>query len=98
MPKVRKRERVISSRVRPESSTRALGRVSVRGFRRVPKPAARIMAFIGGAMQGSGEWRVGGGEVLERGAKEYGETLRGHGGGAKKEKTKPKQSAASRRG
>src|SRR5260370_40161825 len=45
--KVRRRERVISSRVRPESSTRALGRVSVRGFRRVPRPAARIMAFIG---------------------------------------------------
>jgi hypothetical protein len=28
-------------------STRALGRVSVRGRRRVPRPAARIMAFMG---------------------------------------------------
>src|SRR5690242_10310496 len=47
-PKVRSRARVISSSVRPESSTRALGRVSVRGRRRVPRPAARIMAFIRG--------------------------------------------------
>ena len=48
IPKARRRERVISSRVRPAISTRALGRVSVRGFRRVPRPAARIMAFIAG--------------------------------------------------
>src|SRR5579863_1737197 len=46
-PKVRRRVRVISRRVRLLSSTRALGRVSVRGLRRVPRPAARIMAFIG---------------------------------------------------
>src|SRR6266436_1483175 len=46
-PKVRRRERVISRRVRPESSTSALGRVSVIGRRRVPRPAARIMAFMG---------------------------------------------------
>src|SRR6266446_1596537 len=48
MPKVRRRVRVISRRVRPASSTRALGRSSVSGRRRVPRPAARIMAFIEG--------------------------------------------------
>ncbi len=37
---------MISRRVRPESSTRALGRESVSGRRRVPRPAARTMAFI----------------------------------------------------
>jgi len=47
MPKVRRRVRVISRRVRPLISTRALGRLSVSGRRRVPRPAARIMAFIG---------------------------------------------------
>src|SRR5439155_3654736 len=47
MPKVRRRMRVISRRVRPESSTRALGRLPVSGRRRVPKPAAKIMAFMG---------------------------------------------------
>src|SRR5713226_4032379 len=46
IPKVRRRVRVISSSVRPESSTRALARVSVSGRRRVPRPAARIIAFI----------------------------------------------------
>src|SRR5271165_5879528 len=47
-PKELKRVRVISRSVRPATSTRALGRVSVSGRRRVPSPAARIMAFIGG--------------------------------------------------
>src|SRR6267378_1698180 len=47
-PKACRREKVISRRVRPESSTSALGRLSVSGRRRVPRPAARIMAFIGG--------------------------------------------------
>src|SRR6266852_1555309 len=47
-PKVPRRERVISSRVRPATSTRALGRLSVSGRRRVPRPAARIMAFMEG--------------------------------------------------
>ena len=47
-PAVRRRVRVISRSVRPESSTRALGRESVSGRRRVPRPAARIMAFIAG--------------------------------------------------
>src|SRR6266403_3217087 len=48
IPKVRRRVRVISRRVRPESSTRALGRVSVSGLRRVPRPADRIIAFMRG--------------------------------------------------
>src|ERR1700733_12355786 len=47
MPKECKRERAISSKVRPPTSTSALGRVSVRGRRRVPRPAAKIIAFIG---------------------------------------------------
>src|SRR3989441_5023956 len=47
IPKARKRESVISSSVRPAISTSALGRESVSGRRRVPRPAARIMAFIG---------------------------------------------------
>src|SRR5208282_72331 len=46
-PKLRKRESVISSSVRPLISTSALGRSSVRGRKRVPRPAARIIAFIG---------------------------------------------------
>src|SRR6202521_58328 len=46
-PKARRRESVISSSVRPPTSTRALGRLSVSGRRRVPRPAARIMALIG---------------------------------------------------
>src|SRR5580704_8005599 len=46
MPKVRRRLTVISRSERPLISTRAFGRVSVRGRRRVPRPAARIMAFI----------------------------------------------------
>src|SRR5215470_390087 len=37
---------VISRRVRPFSSTRALGILSVSGRRRVPKPAAKIIAFM----------------------------------------------------
>src|SRR2546428_8827278 len=65
IPKERKRERVISSSVRPPSSTRALGRLSVSGRRRVPRPAERIMAFIGGDSPrkeeaASGEWQVAG--------------------------------------
>src|SRR5260370_6363833 len=45
-PKGRKRESVISRRVRPAISTSALGRLAVSGRKRVPRPAARIMAFI----------------------------------------------------
>src|ERR1700686_826563 len=45
-PKLRRRERVISSNVRPLISTSALGRLSVRGRSRVPRPAAKIIAFI----------------------------------------------------
>src|SRR6266853_831397 len=45
-PKLRRRESVISSSVRPLISTRALGRSSVRGRKRVPRPAARIIALI----------------------------------------------------
>src|ERR1039458_6962506 len=41
------RRSAISSSVRPATSTSALGRLSVNGRRRVPKPAARIIAFIG---------------------------------------------------
>src|SRR6266566_9480286 len=44
-PKERRRERVISSSVWPATSTKALGRVSVSGRKRVPRPAARIIAF-----------------------------------------------------
>src|SRR5947209_18219050 len=47
IPKSRRRVRVISRRVRPPTSTNALGRSLVRERRRVPKPAARIIAFIG---------------------------------------------------
>src|SRR5579862_5341423 len=46
-PKERRRARVISSSVRPPISTSALGRWLVSGRRRVPSPAARIMAFGG---------------------------------------------------
>src|ERR1700676_803414 len=46
-PKVRRRAMVISSSARPLISTRALGRSLVSGRRRVPSPAARIMAFMG---------------------------------------------------
>src|SRR5580692_7788992 len=53
---------VISRRVRPFSATRALGRVPVRGRRRVPKPAARIMAFMAGTSE---EW-VASGEYPEK--------------------------------
>src|SRR5258708_32170438 len=45
-PKERRRERVISSSVRPAISTSALGRLSVSGRKRVPRPAARIIAFM----------------------------------------------------
>src|SRR5882762_7873720 len=72
IPKERKRERVISSSVRPPSSTRALGRLSVSGRRRVPRPAERIMAFIGGDSPrkeeaASGEWQVARKGKRERG-------------------------------
>src|SRR5262252_2788073 len=40
------RARVISRRVRPDTSTRAFGRLSVRGRSRVPSPAASTIAFI----------------------------------------------------
>src|ERR1700692_2496762 len=46
MPKPRRRASVISSKVRPPISTSAFGRSSVRGRKRVPRPAARTMAFI----------------------------------------------------
>src|SRR5208337_643341 len=46
-PELRKRESAISSSVRPLISTSALGRSSVSGRKRVPRPAARIIAFIG---------------------------------------------------
>src|SRR6516164_10369348 len=45
-PKERSRAMVISSMVRPATSTSALGLSLVSGRRRVPRPAARIMAFI----------------------------------------------------
>src|SRR5579883_2184614 len=45
-PKSRSREIVISSSVRPSSSTSAFGRSFVSGRSRVPSPAARIIAFI----------------------------------------------------
>src|SRR5258707_15760605 len=48
MPKVRRRVRVISRRVRPESSTRALGRVSVSGLRRGARAGDRGISFFGG--------------------------------------------------
>src|SRR6266853_6399731 len=44
-PKERRRERAISSSVRPATSTNALGQLSVSGRKRVPRPAARIIAF-----------------------------------------------------
>src|SRR5712692_6952332 len=71
IPKERRRESVISRSVRPLISTRALGRVSVSGRRRVPRPAARIMAFIGGEAPegkevGSGERRAAEGKRLRR--------------------------------
>src|SRR5438045_1909494 len=47
IPKARRRERAISNSVWPATSTSALGRLSVRGRKRVPKPAAKIIAFIG---------------------------------------------------
>src|ERR1700758_5589751 len=49
-PHERRRVRVISRSVRPEISTRALGRSLVSGRKRVPSPAARIMAFGGDVM------------------------------------------------
>src|SRR5580700_7752392 len=82
MPKVRRRVRVISRRVRPFSSTRALGRVSVRGRRRVPRPAARILAFIQGLSWeearrvNSEEWVVSG--QKKRGKGVYTEGTRTH--------------------
>src|SRR5579885_3444619 len=51
IPNAFNRVRVISSKVRPLSWTRALGRVSVSGRRRVPSPAARIIAFIAETLQ-----------------------------------------------
>src|SRR5579885_912877 len=45
-PKARSREIVISSSVRPSSSTSAFGRSFVSGRSRVPRPAARTIAFI----------------------------------------------------
>src|SRR6266702_102960 len=45
-PNARKRETVISSSVRPAISTSAFGRLSVSGRKRVPSPAAKIMAFM----------------------------------------------------
>src|SRR5262245_13925283 len=44
---LRSRSSVISRSVRPLISTRALGRSFVSGRSRVPRPAARIIAFIG---------------------------------------------------
>src|SRR6266571_3300559 len=49
IPNARKRESVISTIVRPAISTSAFGRLSVSGRKRVPSPAAKIIAFIGGA-------------------------------------------------
>ena len=48
--------------VRPLISTSALGRESVSGRKRVPRPAARIMAFMGKPVA-SGEWRVASSET-----------------------------------
>src|SRR5260370_29787944 len=49
-PKFCKRESAISSSVRPSISTSALGRSSVSGRKRVPRPAAKIIAFIGASL------------------------------------------------
>src|SRR5690348_7655881 len=46
MPNDRRRTSVISSSVRPPTSTSALGLLLVSGRRRVPSPAAKIIAFI----------------------------------------------------
>src|ERR1019366_3588856 len=46
IPSAHKRVSAISSSVRPLISTSALGRSSVSGRKRVPRPAARIMAFM----------------------------------------------------
>src|SRR5256885_14803675 len=59
-PKDFRRSMVISRRVRPLRSTRALGMLSGRGRRRVPRAAARVMAFVGQEHERSGE---GGGGV-----------------------------------
>src|SRR5881409_2600222 len=45
-PDARRRSSVISSSVRPATSTNAFGRLSVSGRRRVPRPAASTIAFI----------------------------------------------------
>src|SRR5713101_4796554 len=47
-PNARRRASVISNSVRPAISTRVFGRSFVSGRKRVPSPAARIMAFIVG--------------------------------------------------
>src|SRR5256885_15724181 len=70
-PKDFRRSMVISRRVRPLSSTRALGMLSVRGRRRGPRPAARIMAFIGKDHERRGE---GGGGAGGSGPTRKGET------------------------
>src|SRR5438477_3849921 len=54
IPKARRRERAISNSVWPATSTSALGRLSVRGRKRVPKPAAKIIAFIGSWLSQTG--------------------------------------------
>src|SRR6266705_2919242 len=45
-PNARKRESVISTIVRPAISTSAFGRLSVSGRKRMPSPAAKIIAFM----------------------------------------------------
>src|SRR5208283_5013048 len=50
IPKPCRRVSTISSKVRPLISTSALGRSPVSGRRRVPIPAARIMARIGSGL------------------------------------------------
>jgi hypothetical protein len=46
---------VISSNVRPPTSTKAFGRLLVNGRKRVPNPAAKIIALIVG---NSPDWRI----------------------------------------
>src|SRR5690349_20332518 len=58
-PNFLRRSMVISRSVRPLISTSALGRSLVRGRRRVPRPAARIMAFMGGKRSGPSQKVLG---------------------------------------
>jgi len=79
-PKDFNRVIVISRSVRPLSSTRALGMVSVRGRSRVPRPAARIMAFMDETRDGEQvRCKVAGPRATDEG-KVQKLSHRGHGG------------------